>query len=537
MSESKNKTYLYLGIAGVFIGIGLIFAIRNRRKVVKFSESLIGQTEVAGNMGFTNAEFQKLMEEVGWEPGDAWCVYFAKLTWYNMAPEFLKTKILNKVSGSSLQTWENLKDDPSFIVSTIPKAGDMAIWRKYDNGTATWNGHAGIVKRLGFGNFTTIEGNAQPMTSKILTPDGWKLMGDMQLYDEVICPDGSYNRVVGVYPQGERKIYKLTFSDGTITEASDNHLWKLHKFNGGSYILNTEQIIEREFNGNKVKRRLRMPRLQKFDFIQNYNQPINPYILGLLIGDGSISKNGVKITTNDKEILESFEQYYPECQLKKHKISDYQITFPDNKNNYITESLSQLNYVGLRSHEKYIPDCYKFTDFESRLALLQGLIDTDGHIDKYGRIEYTTVSEKLIRDVQSIVLSLGGRCKIQKRTNVKYTSPNQIIKKSARDAYRVAIMLPKGIEPCRLPRKLERYKPTNASIERSIKSIKYVGMKDCQCILVDHPDHLYITDNFIVTHNTSSLGSNEGYVVAEKTRALDFITKDGLRLLGFIRFA
>lgn len=158
-SENKNKVYLYFGIAGVILGIGIIFSLRNRKKIVQFSEALIGQTETSGNMGFTNSEFEKLMEQVGWQPGDAWCVYFAKLSWYQSAPEFLRPKILKRVSGSSLQTWENLQNDPSFIISSIPKPGDMAIWRQIDNGTPTWNGHAGIVKKLGFGNFTTIEGN------------------------------------------------------------------------------------------------------------------------------------------------------------------------------------------------------------------------------------------------------------------------------------------------------------------------------------------------------------------------------------------
>jgi hypothetical protein len=156
---NKNKVYLWLAVVIGLVGIGLLFTIRNRRKIVMFSESLVGQTEIAGNEGFTNEEFQALMEQVGWEPGDEWCVYFAKLCWYNMAPEFLKAKILKKISGSSVQTWENLQDDPSFIIVSIPKPGDMAIWRNYSNGTPTWNGHAGIVKTLGFGNFTTVEGN------------------------------------------------------------------------------------------------------------------------------------------------------------------------------------------------------------------------------------------------------------------------------------------------------------------------------------------------------------------------------------------
>lgn len=157
--ENKNKIHSYIAIIGVIIGVGILLAIRNRKRVVRFSEQLVGQVEVGNNAGFTNEEFEKLMEEVGWESGDPWCVYFAKLTWYNMAPGWLRDKILKKVSGSSLQTWENLKNDPSFKVSTIPQPGDMAIWRRYENGSATWTGHAGIVKSLGFGNFTTIEGN------------------------------------------------------------------------------------------------------------------------------------------------------------------------------------------------------------------------------------------------------------------------------------------------------------------------------------------------------------------------------------------
>lgn len=155
----SDKVYLWLGLSGVLIGLGIIFTIRNRRKIVKFSESLKGQTEIARNAGFTNREFERLMGEVGWKPGDAWCVYFVKLVWYNMAPEYLKKKILSKVSGSTWQTWENLKGDANFKISAIPMAGDMAIWRMYKNGEPTWDGHAGIVKKLGYGTFTTVEGN------------------------------------------------------------------------------------------------------------------------------------------------------------------------------------------------------------------------------------------------------------------------------------------------------------------------------------------------------------------------------------------
>ena len=155
----SDKTTFWLALSGILIGLGIIFSIRNRRRVVKFSETLVGQTEIPGNAGFTNQQFEQLMKEVGWKIGDAWCVYFAKLVWFNMAPGFLKEKILKKVSGSSIQTWENLRNDKSFEISSIPKIGDMAIWVYYRNGQPTSNGHAGIVKRIGYGSFTTVEGN------------------------------------------------------------------------------------------------------------------------------------------------------------------------------------------------------------------------------------------------------------------------------------------------------------------------------------------------------------------------------------------
>lgn len=128
--------------------------------MVKFAESLVGQQEISGNMGFNNKEFQKLMEEVGWGAGDSWCVYLVKLIWYNAAPTWLKSKILKRVSGSSWQTWVNLKDDDSFITSKTPEVGDIVIWKKYKGGVYVGSGHAGFVVGKNLDNtFDTIEGN------------------------------------------------------------------------------------------------------------------------------------------------------------------------------------------------------------------------------------------------------------------------------------------------------------------------------------------------------------------------------------------
>ena len=154
-----KKTWLLIGMSGVVIGLGIFFSLRGRRKMIAFSKALVGQREIAGNLGFQSDEFEQLMKEVGWKTGDAWCVYFAKLIFYQKAPEFLKRKVIDTFSGSSQTTWQRLTRDPAFITTKVPKPGDAVFWQTYTNGAGQWSGHAGIVTKVSLGGFETVEGN------------------------------------------------------------------------------------------------------------------------------------------------------------------------------------------------------------------------------------------------------------------------------------------------------------------------------------------------------------------------------------------
>ena len=159
MDAERKKLYILLGISSLFIGAGILFSFRGRHRMVSFARGLIGQTEEQPNLGFTNPEFENLMQGVGWNSGDQWCAYFVKMVWYNMGPDFLKSKIQQLFSGNVFETWDNLSNDPSFKVVSVPKAGDLAIFGDYTGGVATGGGHAGLVDRLGMGQFLSIEGN------------------------------------------------------------------------------------------------------------------------------------------------------------------------------------------------------------------------------------------------------------------------------------------------------------------------------------------------------------------------------------------
>ena len=158
MASSKSNIILITLAAASATAIGFL-SYSKRRKIIKVSKAFIGQQEKSGNTGFQNAEMEKLMAEVGWRSGDAWCVYFAKLMWFTVAPEWLKPKIKSTISGSSQQTWARVNGDPAFVVSRIPRVGDMVIWQTYKNGVGQSTGHAGIVKRFGVNDFKSIEGN------------------------------------------------------------------------------------------------------------------------------------------------------------------------------------------------------------------------------------------------------------------------------------------------------------------------------------------------------------------------------------------
>ena len=158
----------------------------------------------------------------------------------------------------------------------------------------------------------------------------------------------------------------------------------------------------------------------------------------------------------------------------------------------------------------------KFTKSAHRLALLQGLLDADGGNSGHA-VEYTTVSRQLADDVLFLVRSLGGTAAIASR-QTRYSHRGE--QRVGQVSYRLHLSLPGFIAPFRLPRKANQYLPhTKYPPRRAIVDVQPVGVKETQCIAVDAPDHLYVTDDFVVTHNT--------YVVARLT---DTFQRQGLKV-------
>lgn len=350
-------------------------------------------------------------------------------------------------------------------------------------------------------------GKEQPVSEPVLTPNGWVPIGQLRVGDLVVDPDtGGTTEVLGVYPQGRKPVFRCTFTDGTSALCGDEHLWEvqtpLRKWRGRpSKVLPLAEIRERltDINGNAQHF---IPLTAPVQYPEA-NLPIAPYVLGALLGDGSMASGpGIHITSADSEILARLvAELPPGAELRQHGCNprpyDYYIASPG-----LYPALRALGLNGRRSWEKHVPRTYLQASVTQRVALLQGLLDTDGTVgDGSSTIEYSTTSPMLAHDVAELVQSLGGTSTTYDRTT-HYTYKDE--KRAGRLSYRVMIALPNEVQPFHLPRKLERLAPrTKYQPTRAFKSVEPAGEDDCVCIKVANPRGLYITRDYIVTHNTT----------------------------------
>ena len=358
-------------------------------------------------------------------------------------------------------------------------------------------------------------GKAQPLDAKLLTPNGWILMGDVKIGDQIFGSDGLPHEVTGVFPQGEKEVFEVEMSDGSKTECCEEHLWLTETKQDRDLDRYHKQDL---FSRAKVRKlsdlkndllykgypKHYIPIANPLEF--NYQETgIDPYVMGVLLGDGSFRTGCVSFSSKDPEIIKYIEDSLPErlsCNPTGYGC-DYRISGRvKGIRNPIISEIKKLNLWKVSSDKKFIPDIYKFNTIQTRVSILQGLLDTDGYISER-TAEYCTTSYQLAKDVSFLVQSLGGTAKMTNRiTSYTYLG----IKKKGKLSYRIYIKLPKNIKPFRLERKLSKYSSsTKYHAKRSITNIKSVGKKECQCISVDSNDNLYITDDCILTHNTTVL--------------------------------
>jgi hypothetical protein len=346
-------------------------------------------------------------------------------------------------------------------------------------------------------------GKMQPITEPVLTPTGWRPIGDLRPGDSVIGQDGKSTQVMRVFPQGEKPVFKVTFTDGAWTLCGDEHLWAVRtaqdKFRARPYrVLTLGEIRELGlFLGNSTNRRWFVPIARPPIFESGTALPLDPYVLGALLANGSFGRSQVSHTGGEDQR----RQMRPLLPIGLHFRRKVRHTRGLQPIGPIRDILKSLGLHEKRSWEKHIPIAYLLAPPNARLSLLQGLMDNDGTVSRDGlTLEYNTTSPQLAKDVLALIRSLGASAWMSTRIP-SYTYKGRKLK--GRMDHRIRMSLPGELYPFRLPRKRKLYRPRTKFLpHHAIDRIEPAGLAECVCISVAVSDGLYITRDFLVTHNT-----------------------------------
>ena len=380
---------------------------------------------------------------------------------------------------------------------------------------------AALEKRNGVLVMPCGAGKGLPVDAKICTPTGWKRNGDLQVGDAVVGSDGKATRVTGIFDRGKVDAYKITFSDGVTTVCDKDHLWTVQKQSqraesGNWFVENTENIYKHYQNMKCRSQYLYIPIVKPVEFYGYEDYRImNPWLLGFLLGDGCFRKSMITMSTSEddirKKVVNIIGKDYGACEWIVHK-KNYDWRFCGG---YTLHDIKSLGLECKHSYEKFVPKEYLFAPAEIRLAVLQGLFDADGHISNGTIYEYSTASKQLADDVVFIVESLGGTAKVKEKIPT-YTYNGE--RRTGKKAYRVFFKL-YNFKPFTSEKHFASYQERTHynKAYRIIKKIEPCEPIMSRCITVDAEDQLYVTEHFVVTHNTQT--------------ALEIIARLGLKAL------
>lgn len=355
-------------------------------------------------------------------------------------------------------------------------------------------------------------GKAQPIDEPVLTPDGWRPIGSLATGDMVMAVDGHPTRVIGVYRQGVRPIVRVRFNDGASVRCDRQHLWTIATDSTISKgqpwrIWTADQILERGLTDASGRYRWRIPVVAPIEYA-TAALPIDPYILGALLGDGTFRRASIEMCSADPAIPAEIATRLPDgmrlaTATPNGRTQGYRVVVAGRTNwhrtNPYLDALKGWGLHGKLAHEKHIPAEYLTASIPQRLDLLRGLMDTDGYVSGDGTVQFGTSSPSLADDVLALVRSLGG---IARRSLKMPTYPHHGERRTGRPHHTLTIALPAGVVPFLLDRKARRCANRFYIPQRKMVAIEPIGDAECVCIAIEHPSRLYVTADYVVTHNT-----------------------------------
>lgn len=342
-------------------------------------------------------------------------------------------------------------------------------------------------------------GKAEPYSRKIPVPssEGFKLMGDLQVGDEVFDCHGNPSYINGIFEQGIQDVYKITFSDGRTAYCTDSHLWTIKKNNRGEWVTDLTSNIMKYYKRKKCY----IPSCLPVNY-PKINVPVDAWVMGCFLGNGCLTSSQLQLYAVSDEVPTIIANMYG-YKFKKMKDTHSYLFYDENDNPVLnTEFFKGIPEILTSSSKKSIPEIYMYNDVNTRMHLVQGMMDINGIIDNRGnssKIIFPASSKTLLNNVASIMYSLGFTCSITAVSESEGPYFGKLMFEIPENAkhYLFSVM----------SKRLYALSTTTANYTNTfekiyITDISYSHQEKCRCIMVNNAEHLYLTEDYIVTHNT-----------------------------------
>lgn len=466
---------------------------------------------------------------------------------------FFETSIMDegKNDGRATDGWQGLLNRV-FRSRLAPSADEMKRRAWIESIAQGWDGtrYAAVLNTKGGA------GKALSSSEPVLTATGYRPIGSLVVGDEVYGRDGLLHQVRGVFPQGVRELFDVTFSDGTVVRADGEHLWEVQTPNerhragqfclfpgcerpvvaremcrahygqdrrgvelgpvregnyrraeltgNGNRVVTTAQMVEAGLGTDRgergVRHRFFVPVACPVEF-PPVAVPLDPYLLGALLGDGYLGSGTPQFSSADAETVELVGDLLPDGVTVTHKGGcDYRLSGRSGGANPLTVILKYLGVWGNRSEDHFVPEAYKLNSARVRTAVLQGLMDADGCAERGEAASFASVSTRLVEDVKFLAESLGCVVSMLAPRRGYYIKDGQ--RHEGQMAYGCRIVAPQELELFQVKRKRDLVRVGQRPPQRAVVSIEPAGSGEAVCISVDSADHLFLTRSCVPTHNT-----------------------------------
>jgi hypothetical protein len=379
---------------------------------------------------------------------------------------------------------------------------------------------------------------ALALSMEVPTPDGWAKVEQIEVGDRLFGSNGpvTVTHVTDVFMG--RPCYRVTFEDGTEIVADAGHLWQTKIIGWPPRFEKIRTTEEMALDG----RRFAVPRMRPFDG-PDLDLPMDPYVLGLWLGDGASAWAGLAAGEQDLDlVLETVRRRgVPAATVVRSGNSSSAATISLRGNaagqlytkdgSSIRGALIRLGVLAARETykqratwgSKHIPPALLRASLRQRLDLLRGLMDSDGWVSaSSGRAVFVNANRQLADDVLQLVRTLGYPATMTERQDMRWPS-NPVI-------YKVSFRPDTEFNPFLLPRKAQRVRPPSARRYKTIRSFESVDSVPVKCIEVDSDDHLFVAgDGWTLTHNTEWWLGGEGEEFMNTLA--DNLAKSGSRML------